>query len=81
MSLSKTPYPGPMHQSFVCTELSGWGGGPSLSLTDFKSSFTYFLQSVLMDHSKGTKISKEGGEVQVFLGDVGVGVGCGGPYT
>ena len=38
----------------------------------FKSSFTYFLQSVPIDHSKGTKISKEEGwGSPSFLGAVG----------
>ena len=46
--------------------ISGRGVGPSL--TDVLVIFcTYFLQSVPIDHSKGTKISKrEGGVVEVF---------------
>ena len=39
------------------------------------------LQSVPIDHSKGTKLSnREGGEVEVFR-CCGVGIGCGGPHT
>ena len=36
--------------------VSGVGGGEDLSLTDI----TYFLQSLPIDHSKETKISKKG---------------------
>ena len=50
--------------------ISGRGGGPSL--TDVLVIFYLLLQSVLIDHSKGTKISKrEGGGESKFLGAVG----------
>ena len=50
--------------------ISGEGGGPTL--TNVLVVFYYFLQSVPIDHSEGTKKSKEGGwGSQRFLGAVG----------
>ena len=58
------------------------GEGEAQAWLMFKSSFTYFLQFVPIDHSKGTKISQEGGwgESKKFR-RCGVGMGCGGPHT
>ena len=48
------------------------GGGGDPTLTDVLVVFYYFLQSVPIDHSKGTKNSKEGGwRRPSFLGAVG----------
>ena len=63
--------------------IRGEGEKSCLSLTDVSAViYLLFRQSVPVDHSKGTNISKERGGVQVLRCCGGRGrVGCGGPNT